>query len=134
MIMLSYIILPLLPVAAVVTLILLVVRSRRKAIAEAKAEQLREANRPIKVWICRYCGFMSSMRSEVCSGCGSPRPEEFIYRTIPPKELAAQIRPGTGGGKAGKGSVKRSLEADGGGQESAEFRKVHPAQHRGLRS
>jgi ribosomal protein L40E len=131
MIMLSYIILPLLPVAAVVTLILLVVRSRREAIEKAKAEQLSEANRPLNVWICRYCGFMSSMRSEVCSGCGSPRPEEFIYRTIPPKELAALIRLGTGGGKAGKASVKRSPDADGGGRKSAEFRKVRPAHHPG---
>jgi hypothetical protein len=85
-----YIIFSLLLVAAAVCLIFLVRRSRRKALEKAKADQLWEANRPRRVWICRYCGFMSLMTKEVCSGCGSPRPEDFIYRTIPGKDFAAQ--------------------------------------------
>jgi hypothetical protein len=48
---------------------------------------------------------MSLMRNEVCSACGSPRPEEFIYRTILRREFAAQIRVGDGAGKSGKTSV-----------------------------
>ena len=92
MIVFSYIILSLLLIAAPAGLIFLVRRSRRKAFEKAKADELREANRPRKVWICRYCGFMSLMRNEVCSGCGSPRPEDFIYRTIPGKDFAAQRR------------------------------------------
>jgi hypothetical protein len=112
----------LLLVAIVMGILLLFGRSRRKAIAKARAEQFREANRPLKVWICRYCGFLSLMRSEVCSGCGSPRPDEFIHRTIPRKDFATQIRIGTEGAGAGKAFMEGSPDADG----PAEFRNVHP--------
>lgn len=121
----SYIIVSLLLVAAAMCILLLVERSRRKAIETAKAERLREANRPLKVWICRYCRFMSLMRNEVCSGCGSPRPEDFIYRTILRKELATQIQVGIGGGGTGKASVGGSADADGGGRESARVPQAH---------
>ncbi len=123
----SYIIVSLLLVAAAICIILLVERSRRKAIEKAKAERIREANRPLSVWICRYCGFMSLMRNEACSGCGSPRQEEFIYRTILRKEFAAQVRVGTGGEEAGKAYVEGSPDADG----PAEIPKVHPAHQPG---
>ncbi|HEX7573778.1 MAG TPA: hypothetical protein VF514_11840 [Bacteroidota bacterium] len=123
----SYMVVSLLLVAAAMCIILLVERSRRKAIEKAKAERIREANRPLKVWICRYCGFMSLMRNEVCSGCGSPRQEEFIYRTILGKEFAAQIRVGAGGGEDGKEYVEGSPDRD----CPAEIPEVHPAHHPG---
>jgi ribosomal protein L37E len=92
MIILTYILVPLVLVAAVVCIILLVDRHRRKEYEKAKAAQIREANRPVEVWICRYCGFMSLMKNQTCSRCGNPRPEEFLYRTIAGKDFAAQLR------------------------------------------
>jgi hypothetical protein len=92
MIVLSYVLASLLLVAAAVCLTLVVDRSRRKALEKAKAEQLMEANRPVSVWICRYCGFMTQMKNQNCTSCGVPRPEEFVYRTIPGKEFAAQLK------------------------------------------
>jgi hypothetical protein len=127
MIILSYIIVSLLLVAAGLGLSLLVRRSRRKGFEKANAEKIREANRPLRVWICRYCGFLSLMREEGCSGCGAPRPEDFIERTILRKDFQAQTRAGTGGGKAGKRSAGGSPDAGG----PAEFRKVHPARRTG---
>jgi ribosomal protein L37E len=92
MIILSSVLASLLLVAAAVCLILLADRSRGKAFEKARAEQLMEANRPVSVWICRYCGFMSLMKNQTCSSCDVPRPEEYVYRTIPGKEFAAQFR------------------------------------------
>jgi hypothetical protein len=92
MIIISYVIVALLLVAAAVCLVLVVDRSRRKAFEKEKADQLMEANRPVKVWICRYCGFMSLMKNQNCTSCEIPRPEEFVYRTIPAKEFAAQCQ------------------------------------------
>jgi ribosomal protein L37E len=88
----SYIIVSLLLVAAAMCFILLVERSRRKAIEKARVERIREANRPLSVWICRYCGFMSLMKNQTCSSCDVPRSEEYVYRTIPGREFAAQLR------------------------------------------
>lgn len=90
MISLTNIIVSLFLIAGVLGLVPLLGRSRRKAFEKAKAEQLREENRPFQVWICRNCGFMSLMSNTVCTWCSAPRPEEFIYRTIPQKDLAAQ--------------------------------------------
>lgn len=92
MIILSYIIFPLLLVGASLCLIVLFRRGRRKAFEKAKAEELREANRPFEVWICRYCGFMSLMKNEVCIWCDAPRPEDFVYRTIPKKDFTSQLQ------------------------------------------
>lgn len=92
MIILSYIIVSLLLVVATLSLIFLVGRTRRKTFAKAKAEQLRAANRPFEVWICRHCGFMILMRNEDCAWCGTPRPGDFISRTIPGKDFTAQLQ------------------------------------------
>lgn len=92
MTILSYILVSLLLVAAGLCVTLLVDRSHRRAFEKFKAEQLREANRPVKVWICRHCGFMSLMRNEVCTWCNAPRPEDFVYGTIAEKEFAAQLQ------------------------------------------
>jgi hypothetical protein len=127
MIILSYIIVSFLLIAAGLGVSLLVRRSRRRAFEKANAEKIREANRPLRVWICRYCGFLSLMREESCSGCGAPRSEDFIYRTILRKDFEAQTKAGTGGGKAVKGSAGGSPDAGG----PAEFRKVPPARHTG---
>jgi hypothetical protein len=96
MIVLTYILAFLMVSAVILCVMLIVGRHRRNAIENAKAERIREANRPVRVWVCRYCGFMSEMSEEVCSGCASPRPEEFIYRIVPAKDLTAQVRPGRG--------------------------------------
>lgn len=112
MIILTYIIVSLLLIAAALGMSLLVGRSRRKALEKAEEEKIREANRSLRVWICRYCGFLSLMSEQSCSGCGASRPEDFIYRTILRKDFEAQTRVGTGDEKAGK--------ASGGGPPNAE--------------
>ena len=88
----SYLSVTFLLVGATVCVILLAGRNRRKAIERAKAEELNEANRRFEVWICRHCGFLSLMRSDDCSWCSAPRPDDFFSRKITGKEFSAQVQ------------------------------------------
>ena len=95
-------------VAAAGSLVFLFRWSHRRRVERAKAEAIREANRLLDVWICRYCGLMSLIRNDECVWCSAARPEEYISRTIAAKEFSAQIhkghpRPQTG--RTGRGSL-----------------------------
>ena len=89
---LLYVLVALLIVTAILSLRFFVGRSRRKAIEREKAEQLDEANRPLEVWICRCCGFMSLIRNEECTWCGAPQTDDFFSRTISRKDFTAQLQ------------------------------------------
>jgi len=79
-------------VAAALVLILYFGYRHIKA-AERAHEQMRlEAERPLDVWLCRNCGFVTLLKNEDCTWCKAPRPDDFLFRKIPPKEFAAQVR------------------------------------------
>lgn len=92
MTILSYIIASLVVAAAIPCLKIVLDRHRRNVLQKIKAEELREANRTLEVWICRACGFMSLMRNEECTWCGALRPDEFFSRLIPRKDFTAQLQ------------------------------------------
>jgi hypothetical protein len=88
----TYIIITCIAVAAASGLMLILRWTHRRGVERAKAEAIREANRLIDVWICRYCGLMSMIRNEECIWCNAARPEEYISRSITTKEFGAQVR------------------------------------------
>lgn len=88
----SYIVISLLTVAAIACVVCLVRWRRRKAVLKAREEELRKTNQPLRVWLCRQCGFTVLMRSEECTWCGAPRPEDFMFRTIRRKDFTAQLK------------------------------------------
>ncbi|HTY59582.1 MAG TPA: hypothetical protein VMF59_12245 [Bacteroidota bacterium] len=87
-----YIIVTCIAAAAAGGIILLLRWSHRRGIERAKAEAIREANRLLEAWICRYCGLLSLIRNDECIWCSAPRPEEYISRMIAAKDFSAQIR------------------------------------------
>ena len=87
-----YILISCTAVAAAGCLVLFLRWTHRRGIQRAKAEAIREANRLLDVWICRYCGLMSLIRNDECTWCCAARPEEYIARSITTKEFSAQIR------------------------------------------
>ena len=87
-----YIIVTCIAAAAAGGIMLLLRWSHRRGVERAEAEAIREANRLLDVWICRYCGLMSLIRNDECIWCNAPRPEEYISRTITAKEFGTQLR------------------------------------------
>ena len=87
-----YIFVTCIAVAAAGSLMLFLRWRHRKGVERAKAEAIREANRLLEVWICRYCGLMSMIRNDECIWCSAARPEEYLARSITTKEFSAQVR------------------------------------------
>jgi len=63
-----------------------------KAAERAHAQKLLEAEQPLDVWLCRNCGFVTLLKNLDCTWCKAPRPDDFLFRKISPKEFADQVR------------------------------------------
>lgn len=88
----AYIVVAIMLAAAVACVVNLVRTTKRKAALRAREEEMRKTNQPLRVWLCRNCGFTVLMSIDECNWCGAPRPEDFMFRTIRRKDFTDQLK------------------------------------------